>query len=115
VQRVLRERMDSHHFSDLDLPGEMHMSERTLRRKLTEEGVQLRTLIEQTRCEQACRYLASSKLSVSEIADRLGFAHPPAFHRAFKRWLKASPLQYRRDHARSAVYQYFGNDSESED
>ncbi|HEX2674989.1 MAG TPA: AraC family transcriptional regulator, partial [Polyangiales bacterium] len=29
VQRVLRERMDAHRFTDLDLPGEMHMSERT--------------------------------------------------------------------------------------
>jgi AraC-like DNA-binding protein len=83
------------------------MSERTLRRKLSDEGVQLRALIEQTRRDQACRYLASSNLSVSEIAYRLGFAHPPAFHRAFKRWLDKSPMEYRRESSRSAAYQYF--------
>jgi len=108
VQALLRDRMDARESAVDDLPDAMHMSERTLRRKLTQEGVvQLRSLVEQTRREQACRYLASSGLSVSEIAHRLGFAHPPAFHRAFRRWLKVSPLQYRRDHAVSPVYQYF--------
>ena len=85
------------------------MSERTLRRRLTREGVQLRELVEQTRREQACRYLTTSNLSVSEIAYRLGFAHPPAFHRAFRRWLGVSPLQYRREHAASRVYRYFAS------
>ena len=89
------------------------MSERTLRRRLTQEGVQLRELIEQTRREQACRYLASSSLSVSEIAYRLGFSHPPAFHRAFRRWLGVSPLQYRREHAASPVYRYFAPPAEA--
>ncbi len=107
VQRLVRERMDAQRPDLDDLPGALHMSERTLRRKLTDEGVQLRTLVEQTRREQACQYLASSKLSVSEIAYRLGFAHPPAFHRAFRRWLKVSPLEYRKQHAKSPVYNYF--------
>lgn len=107
VERVLRERMDSRRPEFDDLAGALHMSERTLRRKLSEEGVQLRALIEQTRRDQACRYLATSNLSVSEIAYRLGFAHPPAFHRAFRRWLDKSPMKYRSESSRSAVYQYF--------
>lgn len=106
VQRLVRERMDARHPDLEDLPSALHMSERTLRRKLTQEGSQLRALVEQTRREQACRYLASSSLSVSEIAYRLGFAHPPAFHRAFRRWLGESPLSYRRDRAMSATYRY---------
>jgi AraC-like DNA-binding protein len=109
VQRLVRERIDVRRPDLDDLPAALHMSERTLRRKLTQEGVQLRNLIEETRREQACRYLASSSLSVSEIAYRLGFAHPPAFHRAFRRWLGASPLQYRRKHASSPVYRYFAD------
>jgi AraC-like DNA-binding protein len=99
--------MDARQPAEGDLASALHLSERTLRRKLNEEGVQLRALVEQTRREQACRYLASSKLSVSEIAYRLGFAHPPAFHRAFRRWLKVSPLEYRREHSNSPVYHYF--------
>lgn len=112
VQHLLRQRMDARHPELDDLPNALHMSERTLRRKLTQEGVQLRALVEQTRREQACHYLASSSLSVSEIAHRLGFAHPPGFHRAFRRWLGVSPLQYRKDHAASPVYKYFVAPSE---
>jgi AraC-like DNA-binding protein len=107
VQRLMRERFDAQRPDFCDLAGALHMSERTLRRRLEQEGVQLRELIEETRREQACRYLESSAMSVSEIAYRLGFAHPPAFHRAFRRWLGVSPLQYRRDHAASPVYRYF--------
>jgi AraC-like DNA-binding protein len=107
VQRLVRERIAAQQPAHTDLAHALHMSERTLRRKLTQEGVQLRDLVEQTRREQACSYLASSSLRVSEIAYRLGFAHPPAFHRAFRRWLGVSPLQYRREHAASPVYRYF--------
>lgn len=107
VQRIVRARIDAARAAGCDLASELNMSERTLRRRLTQEGVQLRALVEQTRREQACRYLASSSLSVSEIAYRLGFSHPPAFHRAFRRWLGVSPLQYRREHAASPVYRYF--------
>lgn len=107
VQRLLRERMDARHPAFDDIHTALHLSERTLRRKLEHEGVQLRELVEKTRREQACRYLASSSLSVSEVAYRVGFAHPPAFHRAFRRWLGKSPLDYRREHAASPVYRYF--------
>jgi len=110
VQRLLRERMDARHPAFDDVHTALHVSERTLRRKLEHEGVQLRELIETTRREQACRYLASSSLSVSEVAHRVGFAHPPAFHRAFRRWLGKSPLDYRREHAASPVYRYFTTD-----
>lgn len=107
VERLLRERMDARRPAFDDLPSALHMSERTLRRKLNEEGVHLRELVEQTRREQACRYLASSNLSVSEVAYRVGFSHPPAFHRAFRRWHGVSPLEYRRASAKSPVYAYF--------
>ena len=110
VQRLLRERMDASHPAFDDVHTALHVSERTLRRKLEHEGVQLRELIESTRRDQACRYLASSSLSVSEVAHRVGFAHPPAFHRAFRRWLGMSPLDYRREHAASLVYRYFARD-----
>ena len=115
VQRLLRERMDARRPAFDDLPSALHMSERTLRRRLTLEGTQLRALVEQTRREQACRYLESSSLSVSEIAYRLGFAHPPAFHRAFRRWLGESPLAYRRAHTGSAAYRYLTREHDADD
>ena len=115
VQRLLRERMDARHPRFDDVHTALHVSERTLRCKLEQEGVQLRELVESTRREQACRYLASSSLSVSEVAYRVGFAHPPAFHRAFRRWLGKSPLDYRREHAASPAYRYFAQSAKPAD
>jgi AraC-like DNA-binding protein len=34
-------------------------------------------------------------LSIAEVAHDLGFAHPPAFHRAVRRWFGVTPSAYR--------------------
>ena len=44
----------------------------------------------------AFHYLSASDLALSEIAFLLGFSQTAAFHRAFKRWTRQTPLQYRR-------------------
>jgi len=67
----------------------------TLRRHLEQQGTSYRILLEQVRRDLAARHLEAMQLSVSEIAYRLGFAHAPAFHRAFKRWYGRSPSEYR--------------------
>jgi AraC-like DNA-binding protein len=62
------------------------MSVRTLSRKLSDEGTSFRLLIDTAREHAARRELAQTKRSLTEIAERLGFANPQSFHRAFKRW-----------------------------
>jgi AraC-like DNA-binding protein len=52
-------------------------------------------VVEQVRRDLAARHLEATKLSVAEISCRLGFAHAPAFHRAFKRWYGRSPNEHR--------------------
>jgi AraC-like DNA-binding protein len=47
--------------------------------------------------------LREPHLPIGEIAFRLGFSEPSAFHRAFKRWTGWQPLAYRRVHAPSAA------------
>ncbi|MGH7438075.1 MAG: helix-turn-helix domain-containing protein, partial [Polyangiaceae bacterium] len=44
----------------------------------------------------ADRYLHDGSVRVSEAAALLGFAHPSAFDRAFKRWYGTSPQERRR-------------------
>jgi AraC-like DNA-binding protein len=44
---------------------------------------------------------------VSEVAFQLGFAHRPAFHRAFLRWFGRSPSDYRENRPRTAFDQAF--------
>ncbi len=72
------------------------VSPRTLRRRLQEEGTTFQDVLDETRCELAKRHLGDDRLALGEVAFRLGFSEPSAFHRAFKRWTGQTPLAYRR-------------------
>lgn len=75
-------------------------SERTLHRRLADEGTSFATLVDQARRERATLLLEDPHLSCSEVAFLLGFAEPAPFFRAFKRWTGTTPQAWR--HARSA-------------
>ena len=74
----------------------LHMSRRTLARRLEWEGTCFRSILEDLRRELAERHLAIGELSVGEIAIVLGFSDSAAFNRAFRRWHDCSPSEYRR-------------------
>jgi AraC-like DNA-binding protein len=65
-------------------------SERTLRRRLEQEGTSLRAVTDDARRERADALLAAGS-SVKETAFALGFSEPSAFSRAYKRWTGTSP------------------------
>ena len=73
----------------------LHMSARTLHRRLEEEGTSFRQVLTEVRRELAARHLTERRLAIGEIAFLLGFSEPSAFHRAFKRWTGQGPLTYR--------------------
>ncbi len=50
----------------------------------------------QLQMQEACRWLDTSKLSISDIADHLGFNDPLYFSRTFKRIMGQSPAYYRK-------------------
>lgn len=72
------------------------ISERTLRRRLKENGNNLQQLLNEARFELAQQLLENTKLPVSEIAAALQYADPNVFSRAFRNWAKLSPTQWRR-------------------
>ena len=74
----------------------MHMTERTLRRKLSEEGTRYREILDDVKCQLAIRYLQSSSLKQESIANLLGYSDSRNFRRAFKRWTRKSPAAYRK-------------------
>lgn len=71
------------------------LSERTLQRRLQEEGSTFQQLLDDTRRDLAVQHLAQPDLAPLEIAYLLGFADPSNFYRAFKRWFGMTPGEYR--------------------
>ena len=77
------------------IANSLHMSSRSLQRKLKEETTSFRQLLDNVRKDLAKNYLASTQQSVIEIAYQLGFQDPSNFTRAFKRWFSLSPSEFR--------------------
>ncbi|SDH94543.1 Helix-turn-helix domain-containing protein [Pseudomonas benzenivorans] len=77
----------------------LNTSERTLKRRLSEEGTTFRALLMEARYAMAKELLGSNQLPVSAIAERLGFSDPSSFSQAFKRWHGCAPQSYRKQNA----------------
>ncbi|MBX3250118.1 MAG: AraC family transcriptional regulator [Myxococcales bacterium] len=73
----------------------VHVSPRTLKRRLADEGTSFSALVDAHRHRRALDLLAGS-LSLDEIASRLGYSDLANFSRAFRRWTGASPGAWRR-------------------
>jgi len=78
-----------------DIARSLGMSERTLARKLSDEGLNFTEILQQLRRDLAVRYLDDPKLHVSKIAWLLGFREVSAFTHACKRWTGKTPSQMR--------------------
>lgn len=73
---------------------ELHLSVRTLRRRLVEAGTSYRELLDEVREALAEQLLATGALSVSDVAIRLGYAESTSFIHAFRRWKGQTPAVY---------------------
>lgn len=79
-----------------EVASSLHVSTRTLKRRLQEEGRNFRALVDHVLCERATQMLQKEGLSVSEVAFRLGYNDVSNFSRAFRRWTGQSPSDFRR-------------------
>ncbi|WP_223789979.1 AraC family transcriptional regulator ligand-binding domain-containing protein [Marinicella meishanensis] len=78
--------------ANMDLVADrMGMSRQQLYRKLKAENRQFEQILDGLRHQMALNYLKNQRLSVKQIAYLLGFSHPNAFNRAFKRWTGHTP------------------------
>jgi AraC-like DNA-binding protein len=79
------------------------LSQRTLQRRLENEGSTFGDVLDGVRRDLALRYLEDGKLTLSEIAYLLGYSEPSPFHRAFKRWTGSTPQALRSESKRRFV------------
>lgn len=75
----------------------LHVTSRTLHRRLKAEGTSFRQLVTDVRQSMAKQYLRNTALSLEEIAFALGFSDAAGFRHAFKRWTQQSPTVFRRN------------------
>ena len=78
-----------------DLARELHLSTRTLQRRLTEQGITFQRLLDEARRELARHYLLHSSRELNETAYLLGYEDANSFFRAFHHWEGTSPGQWR--------------------
>ena len=71
------------------------MTPQTLSRRLKREGHQFQQIKDKARKARSIRLLQTPDLTISDIADKLGFAEDSVFYRQFKRWTGMTPNQYR--------------------
>jgi AraC-like DNA-binding protein len=89
---LLTDRADADHIASL-----FSIHRRTLNRRLSDDGLSFRDLVEEQRFEIARQTLLNSDVQIGDVAALLGYADASAFTRAFRRWSGAAPAEWRSD------------------
>jgi len=95
----IREHLADHAFTHPPLVAEyarmLNASERTLKRRLQEEGTTFREISNQARLDRANALIREGRLSLAQIAADLGFSEPTTFTQAYKKWTGVAPSRVR--------------------
>lgn len=65
----------------------------TLTRQLKDEGQTFSGLFDSVRKELAYYYLEKTSISISKLAELLGYTETSSFTHAFNRWSRCSPMR----------------------
>ena len=95
IKWVLRRRLTAGRPDIRSVAGELAMSERSLQRKLTDEGRTFHSVLSETRHELALEYLSGSSLEIAEVAYLVGYEDQNSFFRAFREWERQTPSAWR--------------------
>lgn len=76
---------------------ELHQSERTMVRKLSQYGSSFQEILEQLRKIYADKLLRDARYTVTDLTAILGYTESASFCRAFKKWFGKTPSAYRRN------------------
>jgi AraC-like DNA-binding protein len=77
-----------------DVAARLHLSARTLRRRLADRGVSFMRIVDEERRSLALQYVMGGEMTVESIAERLGYSESANFRHAFRRWTGSSPRNY---------------------
>ena len=80
-----------------DIAQALHMTSRTLRRRLDEEGSSFSDILDDVHRSISIEYLKSTYMTIDDIGSLVGFNDAANFRKAFKRWTGKTPSEIRRD------------------
>ncbi|MBL8199579.1 MAG: AraC family transcriptional regulator [Chromatiales bacterium] len=94
VRTLLRELLPTGEVGQATVASRLNCSLSTLQRQLQAEGLNYRTVLDETRRSLAEAYLRDARFTQAEIAYLLGFSDQSNFSRAYRRWTGRSPGQF---------------------
>jgi AraC-like DNA-binding protein len=103
VYRAIHQRLTGNRPAMEDVARDLHMSARTLQRRLQEEGLTYQRVLDEARHQMARYYLGNSVLELNEAAYLLGYEDASSFVRAFRTWEGVPPGEWRDAHRKSLV------------
>jgi len=99
---ILLETLPAGASSEAVMAARLHMSRRTLQRKLAGRSTAYKKLVDDTRRELALRFIDDPQRSLADITFELGFSQQSALTRAFRRWTGTAPSEWRERRAAGA-------------
>ena len=94
INEILKQLSDGG-VTDSSIAEALHMTSRTLQRKLKDSESSFKELLNEVRTDLAEKYLQNSQYTLTEISYMLGFSETSSFSRAYRRWTGQSPSEAR--------------------
>jgi len=95
VKAEVLNQLPSGNVTDASIANAINTSQRSLQRKLQQEGTSFKSILTDLRLELAEKYIKNSNLTLMDVAFMLGFSEYSSFSRAFKNWTGMNPSNYR--------------------
>ena len=107
VRQQIQQRLTGRRPAVHDIARALHMSSRTLQRRLQEAGSSYQRVLEEARHRLARHYLHNSVLELNEAAYLLGYEDSNSFVRAFRIWEGVPPARWREQQRAKAALTAF--------
>ncbi|KAA0914875.1 AraC family transcriptional regulator [Aquicoccus porphyridii] len=95
VKAVMKKMLPSGRPELREVARELGVGERTLQRRIAEEGGNLRQLLTEARRDLGRQLLLEPSMEIGEVAILLGFEDSNSFYRAFRSWEGTTPARWR--------------------
>ena len=104
VRGAVQERLTGHRPNIEDVAKSLHLSSRTLQRRLQDAGSSYQRVLDEARHQLARYYLSNSVLELNETAYLLGYEDSKSFVRAFRGWEGIPPGHWRETHGAKSIH-----------